>query len=459
MYQINFNQPLHIHFIGIGGISMSGLAEILLKNHFTVSGSDAKESEMTTHLRSLGATIAIGQSASNITDDIDLVVYTAAIHPDNEELQEVGKKNIPSITRAELLGQIMANYKTPIAISGTHGKTTTTSMLSTICLEASEDPTITVGGILDAIKGNIRVGHSDIFITEACEYTNSFLSFFPKISVILNVEEDHLDFFSGIEEIRDSFHRFAKLLPEDGLLVLNEDIDNYQELATDIKCKTITYGFSDNANYQAKNITYDELGCGHYDLYKDGAFLTKIDLNVTGIHNVSNSLATVAVADYLGLSLTDITKGLSLFTGTKRRFEKKGVVGGVTVIDDYAHHPTEIAATLKAAKKNPHRELWCVFQPHTYTRTKAFLHEFADALKDADHVIITDIYAAREVDTGEIHAKDLVKEIQKHNPNATYISSFDEIIQFLLSHCVPQDMLITMGAGDVVKIGEEMLGQ
>ena len=270
MYKIDFNHPMHIHFIGIGGISMSGLAEILLKEGFTVSGSDTKESPLTKKLESEGAHIAYGQCAENITPGIGCVVYTAAINRSNPELIEAVAQKIPMLTRAELLGQLMKNYDTPIAVSGTHGKTTTTSMISHILLEADMDPTISVGGILKAIGGNIRVGSSGTFITEACEYTNSFLHFFPKISVILNIEEDHLDFFKDLEDIRHSFHQFAALLPDDGTLVINGDIKDYPEIYRGLSCNVVTYGSSSDFDYSADNITYDENGHVSFDLILHG---------------------------------------------------------------------------------------------------------------------------------------------------------------------------------------------
>ena len=351
MYKIDFNEPIHIHFIGIGGISMSGLAEILLKEGFTVSGSDTKESPLTKKLVSEGAHIIYGQKVENITRDIGCVVYTAAINRNNPELIEAVALKIPMLTRAELLGQLMKNYDTPIAVSGTHGKTTTTSMISHILLEGDLDPTISVGGILKAIGGNIRVGNSGTFITEACEYTNSFLHFFPKISVILNIEEDHLDFFKDLEDIRHSFHQFAELLPEDGTLIINAEIKDYAEIYEGLSCNVVTYGTNGCFDYSAKNITYDENGHVAFDLFRRGEYADHIQLSVTGDHNVSNALSAIAVADILGLSI-DITKrGLLSFTGTDRRFEYKGEFNGVTVIDDYAHHPTEILAIAETANK------------------------------------------------------------------------------------------------------------
>ena len=457
MYQIDFHKPLHIHFIGIGGISMSGLAEILLGEEFKVSGSDAKESPLTDSLTKKGARIFYGQRASNITDDVELVVYTAAIYPDNPEYACAVEKGIPMLTRAQLLGQIMRNYDTPIAVSGTHGKTTTTSMISQILLEADADPTISVGGILPSIGGNIRVGQSETFVTEACEYTNSFLHFYPKISVILNIEEDHLDFFKDLEDIRHSFHQFAALLPSDGTLIINGDIDNYQEIYDSLDCNVITYGSSDMLDYSASNITYDEKGLVAFDLIKNGKVVDHIQLSVTGDHNVSNALASIATAELLQIPMETIKKGILSFSGTDRRFEYKGTFNGVTVVDDYAHHPTEIAATLKAAQHYPHNQVWCVFQPHTYTRTKAFFHEFAEALSHTDHLVLADIYAARETDTLGVSSAGLAEEARKLGTDAHYLPSFEEIEAFLKENCKSGDLLITMGAGDVVKIGEDIL--
>ncbi|MGN1167374.1 MAG: UDP-N-acetylmuramate--L-alanine ligase [Lachnospiraceae bacterium] len=457
MYKINFNKPVHVHFIGIGGISMSGLAEVLLEEHFTVSGSDNKRSPLTEKLEKQGARIFYGQKASNIIDGIDVVVYTAAIHEDNEEYKAAVQKDLPMLTRAQLLGQLMTNYDVPIAISGTHGKTTTTSMLSHILLAGELDPTISVGGILKAIGGNIRVGNSEIFVTEACEYTNSFLEFFPKISVILNIDEDHLDFFKDLEDIRRSFRKFAELLPEDGTLVINGAIENLDELTQGLKCRVVTYGNDSSMDYSATNIAHDKYGNASFDFVKDGIFVSRICLSVNGDHNVSNALSALAVSDILNIPVDVAARGLKDFQGTNRRFEYKGEVNGFTIIDDYAHHPTEIAASLTAAKHYPHREIWCIFQPHTYTRTKALFPEFVDALSHTDHVILADIYAARETDTLGVSSADIAKALCENGTDAYYFSSFKEIEDFCLEKCQKGDLLITMGAGDVVNIGEELL--
>ena len=459
MYKINFKQPVHVHFIGIGGISMSGLAEILLKEGFRISGSDNKESALTHRLEQSGAVIFCGQRASNIIPGIDVIIYTAAIHEDNPEYQEALRQGLPMLSRAELLGQLMANYKTPIAVSGTHGKTTTTSMLSHILLAGRMDPTISVGGILKAIGGNIRVGGSEVFVTEACEYTNSFLNFFPKISIILNIDADHLDFFKDLDDIRHSFQRFAALLPEDGALIINGEIPDTAGITDGLNCRIITYGNDPSFHYSAANISHNEVGEASFDLLKDGAYIDRISLSVNGDHNVSNALAAIAAAELLDVPLTAIQAGLKEFCGTDRRFEYKGTVNGVTIIDDYAHHPTEIKASLSAAYNYPHREIWCIFQPHTYTRTKALFSEFADALAGTDHVILADIYAARETDTLGISSKDLVSALKAKGCDAYYFPSFREIEDFCTENCQKGDLLITMGAGDVVNIGEELLNR
>lgn len=458
MYQIDLNIPCTAYFIGIGGISMSGFAELLQDNGFIVKGSDANKSKITEHLSSLGIEVVYGQRRENITSDIDFVVYTAAIHPDNPEFQAAREMGLPMMERAEMVGQVMKNYKNAIGISGTHGKTTTTSMLTHIFLEAKKDPTISVGGILDAIHGNIRVGHSENFITEACEYTNSFLKFHPTAGIILNVDADHLDFFKDLDDIRTSFRHFAELIPDNGVLVINADIEHLDRITQDLNCQIITFGLDHPADYQATEIRFDDQGQGSFELVRNGINTgTRIQLAVLGKHNVANALSAIALAEYYKIPMEQIQAGLFAFHGTERRFEQKGSFQGVTVVDDYAHHPTEIKATLTAAEKYPHKHLWCVFQPHTYSRTKALLHEFAEALSLAENVVLTDIYAARETDPGDISSKTLQEELQKRGKDAYYFSSFDEIKKFLSKKCTNGDLLITMGAGNVVTIGEDLI--
>ena len=457
MYTLNFKEPIHVHFMGIGGISMSGLAEILLEEGFTISGSDMNKSALTTQLEAKGVKIFYGQTADNIQSNIDLVVYTAAIREDNEEWQAAKAANIPMLTRAELLGQIMDNYSKSIAVSGTHGKTTTTSMISQVLLEANTDPTISVGGILSAIDGNLRVGNSDVFISEACEYTNSFLNFRPKYSIILNVEAEHLDFFKDLEDVRNSFTKFAANTRVDGATIINGEIENYEELVSSLPHKVITYGFDSRFDYYAENISFDDRACGMFTAMHEGKELMKVHLNVPGMHNVSNALATIALSELMELPKEEVTMGLRKFGGANRRFQYKGKVKGVTVIDDYAHHPTEIQATLSAASNYPHKRLVLVFQPHTYTRTKAFLQEVADVLSQADVLVLAEIYAAREKDTLGISSKDLLTLVKEKGTECYYFPTFEEIEKFLLENCMNDDLLITMGAGNVVEIGESFL--
>jgi UDP-N-acetylmuramate--alanine ligase len=330
-------------------------------------------------------------------------------------------------------------------------------MLSHILLADELDPTISVGGILKAIGGNIRVGSSDVFVTEACEYTNSFLSFLPKLAIILNIDADHLDFFKDIDDIRNSFHKFAQILPEDGALVINAEIPNWEEITKDLNCKIITYGIDLAADYTTANITHDKLGNASFDVMKGDMNLGRIKLSVTGDHNISNALSTIAVADILDVPFSSMQEGLTSFHGTNRRFEYKGEVNGITIIDDYAHHPTEIKASLTSAEHYPHKELWCVFQPHTYTRTKSLFDEFVDSLTHADHMILADIYAARETDTLGVSSEQIADALKAKGVDAYYLPSFEAIENFILENCKEGDMLITMGAGDVVNIGENLL--
>lgn len=458
MYQIDFKKPIYVHFIGIGGISMSGLAEILMNEGFRVSGSDMKSSELTDNLEKKGAVISIGQKAENISDP-DLVVYTAAIHPDNPEYAEAVKKGIPMLSRAELLGEIMANYGEAVNVSGTHGKTTTTSMITDIMLEAGKDPTVTVGGMLDAIGGNIKIGKRDLFIAEACEYTNSFLSFHPTIAVILNVEADHLDFFKDIDDIRSSFKRFALTLPQDdrGYLIINGDIRDVSYFTDAVKCGCLTFGKAPGCDLTAADIEFDDKACASYSLIVKGENKGRVVLSVPGEHNVYNSLAAIGVGLRLGIGLDTIIRALKGYTGTKRRFELKGNVRGFDVIDDYAHHPQEIEATLKAAAMYPHKKLFVVFQPHTYTRTKALLNEFADALCGADEVILADIYAAREKNTIGISSGDLADLIAEKGGRSIYIPDFESIKEYIYDNVKEGDLLITMGAGNVVDIADQLV--
>ncbi len=447
----------HIYFIGIGGISMSGLAEILASRGHQVSGTDVKETAVTKHLQSLGIHINFGHRAENITDDITLVVYTAAIHDDNPELRAAHEKGIRIMDRAHLLGQIMDEYHNSVAVSGTHGKTTTTSMVSEILLAAEKDPTITVGGILPTIGSNLRIGNSPYFVAEACEYFDSFLQFNPFIAIILNVESDHLDYFKTLENIRRSFHAFAQRVPDKGLLVISEKIDNVEELTDGLTCHVETFGLSEKANWRAENIVHEADGRNSFDIYHNSAFFTTIHLHIPGEHNITNALAAIAASAFLGAAPEDCVKGLHHYTGTERRFQLKGKKDGITVIDDYAHHPTEIKAALAAAQNVQHNTTWCVFQPHTFSRTRFLFDEFGEAFGDADEIIIADIFAARETDDGTVSAAQLADRIAQTGKSARYVGDFAAIEAYLREHCKSGDLLMTVGAGDVYKIGENFL--
>lgn len=444
-----------IHFIGIGGISMSGLAEILLNNNYKVSGSDRSQSELTDHLKSKGAEIYIGHDGDNLKN-VDLVVYTAAIAEDNPELLKAKELNIPTMDRADFLGHVMNGHKYNVAISGTHGKTTTTSMFSHITLSANLDPTILVGGNLDAINGNVRVGNSEYFITEACEYKASFLKFYPYVGIILNIEADHLDFYKDIGEIQNTFKKFAQLIPKDGVLVINADDEKALSISKEVSCRVISFGIL-NGNVRAKNIIFGENGCPKFDVYKDEEKLFELTLNVPGEHNILNALASIAAALSLNIDEESIKNGLSTFYGTHRRFEIKGSTQGITVIDDYAHHPTEIKAALNAAKNFPHNRIFCVFQPHTYSRTISLLNDFAASFYNADTLLLADIYAAREKDTGIVSSDILGNKIREKGVDCKNFHNFKDMNIFLKKELRAGDLLITIGAGDVYKVGEMFL--
>ena len=454
----DIDKTANIHFIGIGGISMSGLAQIVLKDGYGVSGSDWNKSAITEKLENMGADIVYGHGAVN-EDGINkasLVVYTAAAKADNPEIVLAKEKGIRLIDRAEFLGAIMKNYKHAVGVSGTHGKTTTTSMLAHALIGANLDPTISVGGELDLIGGNIRTGKSDYFVTEACEYTNSFLKFYPTIALITNVEEDHLDFFSGIDEIIASFRQFAYLTKDIGYVVAmggDKNVQKVLENADDLNI--ITYGMESKFDYYPENIVY-HAGFPSFDVMKNGEKVCHIKLNVPGEHNILNSLATVAVCNLMGVDAETAAKGIETFKGTHRRFEKKGFLNGAVVIDDYAHHPTEIKATLHAAQKFPHNKVWCVFQPHTYSRVKRLFDDYLTCTEAADFTLVTDIYAAREKDPGDIKASQIVAGMREHGINAVHTPTFDDTEAYLRAHWQPGDLVLTMGCGNINQLNDQI---
>lgn len=443
----------HIHFIGIGGISMSGLAEIMLEAGYKVTGSDRDKSHITEKLEKNGATVYTGHDSKNV-EGADLVVHTAAVHEDNPEMAESLKRGIKRIDRAEFLGAVMKCYKNAIGVAGTHGKTTTTSILAHALIYAEKDPTVSVGGELDIIGGNIKAGKGDYFLTEACEYTNSFLKFFPHVAVITNIEEDHLDFFKDIDDIIESFRKYALLTKDNGYVVAwGEDPEIIRALEG-TGCNVLYYGLDSKMDYYADNVVYKG-GFPEFDVMKKGEKLCHISLNVPGEHNILNSLASIAVCDIYGIDARVAAKGIETFKGTHRRFEKMGELNGSPVIADYAHHPTEIRATLSTAKNFGAEKIWCVFQPHTFTRTRTLWNDFLTCFENADELILTDIYAAREMPDGITTSEKLADEMKNSAKNTVgYIKEFEYIAKYLKENVKNNDMIFIMGAGDIIKLAD-----
>ena len=448
----------NIYFIGIGGVSMSGIAHTLKYFGFNVSGSDATNSNIIQNLINSGIPVQIGNNPDNIKN-MDLVVYTAAISKDDPELIMAHNLNIPTMERAVFLGLLTKCFNDTITISGTHGKTTTTSMVSLCFLKANLNPSIQVGAYLKNISGNYVVGNSDYFILEACEYVESFLHFFPKSAIVLNIDNDHLDYFKNIDNIQNAFIKYVKLLPSDGLLVINADDNRCLSLVNATSAMIITYGINnDEADFIAKNIVFDDNGFPEFDVYNKNQFYCHIKLSVPGKHNVLNALACISMCSYYNIDVETIKSALLEFTGADRRMEFKGKFNNnVTVFDDYAHHPTEIKATALALKNKKFNESWAVFQPHTYSRTKNLLEEFADVLLNFDNVIITDIYAAREKNNYGVSSKDLADKLNSFGGNVKYISDFNDIVSYLKENVKDNDIVLTIGAGTVTEIGTMLI--
>ncbi|WP_429085380.1 UDP-N-acetylmuramate--L-alanine ligase [Brassicibacter mesophilus] len=455
-FNIHSHNFSHVHFIGIGGISMSGLAEILLENGYKVSGSDMKFSPILKKLESKGAKVYLEHNKENILG-ADLIVYTDAISKDNPEFIEATSKNITTVDRGTFLGQLMKGYKNSVAVSGTHGKTTTTGMISVILDESPLQPTILLGGELDQIGGNIKIGDGELLITEACEYKGNILKFYATIGVVLNIEADHLDYYKNLDHIISTFSDFSKLIPKDGYIIANSDDTNVKKAIESSNCNIVTFGVDNNSNYQASNIKFMTNGLPYFKLTINGNETYDVQLGVMGMHNIYNSLAAIATTHICGVPIESILQSIQHYTGTHRRQEYKGMINGVKIIDDYAHHPTAVKATLSAIKNLTTKKVWCVFQPHTYTRTKALLEDFGESFYDADKVLVADIYAAREKDTGLIHSKQLVDILIKNGIDATYFESFNLISEYLKSHVTEGDIVLTMGAGDIYTVGEMML--
>jgi UDP-N-acetylmuramate--alanine ligase len=447
-----------VHFIGIGGISMSGLAMILMTWGIQVSGSDRTDSGILERLRKLGADVHIGHKAG-LHEGASLVVYTSAIPDNNAELMAARASGMPVIRRAELLKRIMNQYDKSIGITGAHGKTTCTSMTATILYKCNKNPTIHIGAGLPLIGGSVRVGGSGIFVTEADEYKESFLAFPPTIAVILNIDADHLDYYRDIEHIADSFGKYVSMLPEDGFCIVNGDDDRAVSLLKHAKCASATFGLSEGCMWRAVNISTDERGGHSFDLLKGGAFACRVSLSVPGRHHVYNALAAIAAAHCCDVEPQCAAEQLAEFRGADRRFQRIGESGGAVIYHDYAHHPAEIRATLDAASLLPHNRLWLVFQPHTFTRTKALFNDFVESFDKADRIVLLDIYAAREDNPGDISSAILCDAVNRRDGlgRCGYASGFDEAAAIVKAERQPGDLIFTVGAGDVEKLSEKLL--
>jgi len=445
-----------IHFVGIGGIGMSGIAEVLLNLGYRISGSDLQASDLTDRLTRMGARIFYGHERANV-GNADVVVTSTAVREGNPEVLEARARAIPVIPRAEMLAELL-KMKFSVAVSGSHGKTTTTSMISTILAHGGMDPTMVIGGKLAMIGGNARLGDGEVLVAEADESDGSFLKLLPAVAVITNIDREHLDHYAGIEEIKEAFLKFANLVPFYGTTILCIDDEHVRAILPKIKRRWISYGFSPEAHYRASDIRLEGQG-SRFNLHYGDRLLGPVELQVPGLFNVLNAMASIAVARELEMAFPIIREGIRTYTGVHRRLEIKGEAGGVLVVDDYGHHPTEIRATLRAAREAwPGRRLVVVFQPHRYTRTKALFDEFCGAFGDADVLVITDIYEASEQPIAGVHARPLAEAVGKRGPkNCRYLPGSEDVVGFLMGETAPGDLVVTMGAGNVWKMGMSFL--
>ena len=451
---MKFRKINNIFFVGIGGIGMSGIAELLMNLKFNISGSDISENENVNRLRDMGVDIRIGHNINNVTNDIDVLVYSSAVPPENPEIIRAKQKGIPVIRRAEMLGELISVKETSIAVGGTHGKTTTSSMVGTILSYTKMDPTLVVGGLVHNLDTNSKLGSGDIIVVEADEYDRSFLALKPTISIITNIELEHMDCYENLGDLQNAFMKFCKSVPFYGAIIACIDSPAVQEIITKIERPMITYGRSRDAAYRAKNLRFHE-NKSTYTVFRAEECLGDIELNVPGEHNVLNSLAAVTLGIEMGLSFENIAKGIQSYKGVRRRFDIKGIHNDILIVDDYAHHPTEVEATLKSAKSGWDRRIVAVFQPHLFTRTKQFFREFANALQSADIVIITDIYPAREQPIAGVTSKLIYDELSnKMGESSHHVPDLDDLIYKLDKITQPEDMVITMGAGNIWRYSE-----
>ena len=440
------------HLIGVGGVSMSSLAEVLQDMGIIITGSDMNENQNVRGVRAHGIEVFIGHRAENVGDDVEFVVRTAAVHDDNPEIVAARERGIPVFERTQAWGAISKGYNNALCISGTHGKTTTTSMCTHILMAADKDPTVMIGGTLPLLNAGHRVGRGNTIVMEACEYYNSFLSFHPTVAVILNIEEDHLDFFKDLADIKNSFREFALRTPEDGCVVVNADDANSIDAVKDIDRKVITFGLTPEADVYAENVRY--VGANsEFDIMYKGRLFTDVTLHVPGVHNVKNALAATAACICLGVRPLAVKYGLAGFNGAGRRFEFKGKFNGAEIYDDYAHHPGELKALLDTVETLNYQRTILAFQPHTYSRTAALFDDFVEQLKRPDVLMLAEIFAAREKNTIGISSADLADKIE----NSFYFPTFDELEAALRVSARPGDIILTVVAGDIYKVGERLV--
>lgn len=441
----------HIHFIGIGGSGMFPMVQILHSEGFYITGSDNNETETTKIERKMGIPVTLGQAAENI-EGADLIVYTAAIMSDNPELIAAKASGVPCLERSDMLGLLTRRYSKAVCVAGTHGKTTTSAMIAQTLLEGGFDPSAFIGGKVKALGGSGRAGKSDIFVVEACEFVDTFLKLSNDISVILNIDNDHLDYFGSIENSIKSFRKFAS--NSTGPVIVNGDDANTMKAVEGLDKEIITFGWSNKNDYYAADVRLLGGAKSGYTLMHHGKPICEIRLSIPGKHNILNSMACAAVCLYLGMNPEEMAEHIDKFPGAGRRFEILGEVNGVTIADDYAHHPTEIAATLKAAKEMDFHEVWAVFQPFTYSRTALLMDDFVTALSVADHVVMSEIMGSREKNTYNVYTKDLAERI----PGSVWFNTFKEMADYTMSHAKPGDLVITLGCGDVYKCAYIMAG-
>ena len=448
-------QGQRVHMTGIGGSSMSGLAEMLLKEGYTVTGSDNANSHAVERLRKMGIPVQVGHDERNV-QGAKLLVFSAAISPENPERQEARRLGIPEMERSTLLGQLMRGHKNAVCVCGTHGKTTTSSMIAETLLECGMEPTVHIGGRLDALGGGSRVGKKDVFVAEACEFHGSFLEMHPTIAVVLNIDEDHLDWYKDIDHIEAAFGQFLSLLPPHGTaLGWGEDFRVRRQLEK-LTCDTRTFGLEKNNDYYPENLVYSDLGCPSYDVMFRGEKLARVTLKVAGSFNVINSLAAFAASHVAGADPRAAAESLGRFAGAHRRFELTGIIDGVKMYHDYGHNPAEMRSALSVGRMQHPNRLWAVMQPHTYSRVKSLFQDYLTCTQEADFTLVTDIYAAREKDPGDIKAEMVVEGMRAHGVNAVHTPTFDDTEAYLRSHWQPGDLVLTMGCGNINLLNEQM---